>query len=58
MREQGYYWIWYDLHAGWEVAYWHYMGWRTIGAEYDLQDTDLIEIDERLIVREETADGR
>jgi len=54
MREEGYYWILFDRAIGHEVAFYSLTAkaWRVCGAEYNLYDDDLFEIDERRIVRE------
>lgn len=50
-REEGYYWILQDCAIGWETAKWNGNFWITLGNGYDFHDNNLLEIDERQILR-------
>lgn len=56
MREPGLYWV--RIRSVWTVAYWNSdtSAWWLPGNESKFNDSDLFEIDERRIVREEPTE--
>lgn len=55
MREPGFYWV-KEHNQGWVIAEWEGGCWKFTSLVYEYEDTDIEEIDERRIVRENVED--
>lgn len=58
MRESGLYWVKYNHYSEWTVAEWcsDFSFWMMIGGDGGFRDSDMDDIDERRIVREEPTE--